>query len=342
MSVYRVACRAVPRSVPCLAAAAVLLVSSPSSADAHDVGVTSVARVFMDQIADRRYLLTAGDVGAPPFEESSRLLPAGCTRVPTSPAASASTLLFECAAELTADDVITLPWSLSGVVVVTRWSDGVGASAYFAGTGTTVPVPLSDLRATAKLGALAKRYMLLGVEHILLGIDHLLFIVGLLLLVRGARSLVMTITAFTVAHSVALGAAVMGVVPVNRGPVEATIALSIVLLAREVVMGSRGRVHLVHRRPWLVALAFGLLHGLGFAGALGQIGLRSVDIPLALFFFNLGVELGQLAFVVVALLASRVARSTANVPAARLKPALGYGLGALATLWFFERLPAVF
>ena len=100
-------------------------------------------------------------------------------------------------------------------------------------------------------------------------------------------------------------------------------------------------MHLVHRRPWLVALAFGLLHGLGFAGALGQIGLRSVDIPLAPFFFNLGVEIGQLAFVVVALLASRAVGWTANVPAARLKPALGYGLGTLATLWFFERLPAL-
>lgn len=200
----------------------------------------------------------------------------------------------------------------------------------------------------AELGAasgsrvrLARRYFGLGMEHILLGVDHLLFVLGLLLLVRKVGSLVKTITAFTVAHSITLGAAVLGLVSVDLEPVEAAIALSIVLLAREIVVGRQGTVHLVHHWPWLVAFGFGLLHGLGFAGALGRIGLRSEDIPAALLFFNLGVEAGQLAFVAAVLAAHRMIRRWRHRASPWLEPALGYSLGTLATLWFFERLPTV-
>jgi hypothetical protein len=184
-------------------------------------------------------------------------------------------------------------------------------------------------------------YFMLGVEHILLGIDHLLFVLGLLLLVRGLLPLVKTITAFTVAHSITLGASVLGYIPLDRAPIEAAIALSIVLLAREIVVADRGLVHLTHRKPWLVAFVFGLLHGLGFAGALGEIGLPPAAIPAALLFFNLGVEAGQLVFVLVLLAAHRLLRGVLAELAPKASPVLGYALGALATLWFFERLPAV-
>jgi hydrogenase/urease accessory protein HupE len=257
------------------------------------------------------------------------------------PATRGARWVFECDRELGFDDTITLPWAL-GVVAVVSWADGSEASAYFAATGPTVTIRLAELGAASASGLrLAQRYFALGVEHILLGVDHLLFVLGLLLLVRKAGSLVGTITAFTVAHSLTLGAAALGVVSVDSGPVEAAIALSIVLLAREIVVRRQGATHLVHRWPWMVAFGFGLLHGLGFAGALGRIGLRSQDIPGALLFFNLGVEAGQLAFVAAVLAAHRIIRRWRQAASTWLEPALGYSLGALATLWFLERLPTV-
>ena len=249
---------------------------------------------------------------------------------------------FECASELTFDDALELPWSLAGVVALARWGDGTEASAYFRGDGRSVPIRLADLRAGGgTTGRLAATYFILGGEHILFGIDHLLFVLGLLLLVGGFWSLVKTITSFTLAHSITLGLAVLGYVPVDRAPVEAAIALSIVLLAREIVVGHRGRKSLVHRYPWLVAFVFGLLHGLGFAGALGEIGLRASDVPVALLFFNLGVEAGQLAFVVALIALAKIAGRARQMAVQRVEPALGYALGAFSTFWFLDRLPAL-
>ena len=157
--------------------------------------------------------------------------------------------------------------------------------------GATITVPMSDLKAGAgSLGSLVYRYLLLGADHILFGIDHLLFVLGLLLLLSGFWKLLKTITAFTVAHSITLACAVLGIFPVPGPPIEVLIALSILMLAREVVMSQRGQMTLVHRKPWIVAFVFGLFHGFGFAGALGTLGLSDSDIPLALLFFNLGVE----------------------------------------------------
>jgi len=323
---------------------------SPRTAVAHDVGITSVARVFIDHVGEGRYILSIVDVGLPALDDtsSSRLLPAHCrlSRVgdalSTGRALTVPTLPFDCDGELTLDDVITLPWDLAGVVVVFRWMDGSDASAYFRGRGRSVTIRLGDLRAgEASRLQLVGRYSLLGAEHILFGVDHLLFVLGLLLLVHGVGSLVATITAFTFAHSLTLGAAVLGVIAVDRGAVEAAIAISIVLLAREIVVGHGGRRGLVHERPWLVALVFGLLHGFGFAGALGEIGLRSADVPLALFSFNLGGRGGQLVNVAVLLLLHAVSRGSIRPRSQRLVPAVGYALGALATLWFFDRLPGV-
>src|SRR6185436_12015613 len=181
-------------------------------------------------------------------------------------------------------------------------------------TDVLVRVALADGRVVSRLlrpdapsfvfgketaGPAAGGYFVLGVEHILFGIDHLLFVLALVLIVRGVGMLVKTITAFTVAHSITLALATLGVVHVPSAPVEAVIALSIVFVASEILRSRRGERGLTERVPWLVAGSFGLLHGFGFAGALSQVGLPANDIPLALLCFNLGVEAGQLAFVVV-------------------------------------------
>jgi hydrogenase/urease accessory protein HupE len=188
----------------------------------------------------------------------------------------------------------------------------------------------------------AGAYLRHGIEHILLGYDHLLFVLALILIVRGTRSLVWTITAFTAAHSITLALATLGVVRVPAPPVEATIALSILLLAGEIVRLQRGEPSLTARWPWLVAFAFGLLHGFGFAGALAGIGLPRGDIPLALFTFNVGVELGQLVFIAVVLGLMRLAKRIrlTGFLQAYLRPAAPYGIGILASFWFFERLSA--
>lgn len=327
-----------------LAVAVLALALGPVPARAHDVDVTSVARVFLDELGERRYLLSVVDLQVPPITDPQGIIPARCTPVPVADASVRvlAGFVFECDTPLDGDDVLVLPWDLAGVVVLARWAEGAPASAYFRGAQGKVPVELAQLRATpGSRVRLAWTYLVLGAEHILLGIDHLLFVLGLLLLVRGLVPLVKTITAFTVAHSVTLGASVLGYIPLDRAPIEAAIALSIVLLAREIVVADRGLVHLTHRKPWLVAFIFGLLHGLGFAGALGEIGLPPAAIPTALLFFNLGVEAGQLAFVLVLLAAHRALRGALAKLAPRTKPALGYALGALATLWFLQRLPAL-
>ena len=183
-------------------------------------------------------------------------------------------------------------------------------------------------------------YVQHGVEHILGGPDHLLFLLGLMLLVRNARRLVATITAFTVAHSITLALATLGVVRLPGAPIEAAIALSIVLVGVEIVRMQRGETSLTIERPWAVAFAFGLLHGIGFAGALIRVGLPQAEIPLALFSFNVGVEIAQLGFVAAVLpVLALFRRLRVEWPAwARLAPA--YAIGSLAGLWFFDRIAA--
>lgn len=184
----------------------------------------------------------------------------------------------------------------------------------------------------------AAAYLGLGVEHILLGVDHLLFVLALLILVEGRRRLVWTITAFTAAHSLTLAAATLGFVHVPPPPVEAVISLSIVFVACEIVHGRQGRPGVTERRPWLVAFAFGLLHGLGFAGALTRIGLPSDAVPVALLFFNVGVEAGQLLFVgACLLLAAAASRARLRTPSWGWRAA-AYAIGSVAAFWTIERV----
>lgn len=184
----------------------------------------------------------------------------------------------------------------------------------------------------------ARTYLHLGVEHILGGVDHLLFVLSLLLLVPDLRRIVLTVTAFTVAHSVTLAAAVLGFVHVPQKPVEAVIALSIVFVASEILRGDAQG--LARRAPWLVAFSFGLLHGFGFAGALSEVGLPQTAIPVALLFFNLGVELGQLLFVAVVVGAMVVLRRTRLRPPFWLTRIPPYAIGTVAMFWVVERIAA--
>lgn len=195
-------------------------------------------------------------------------------------------------------------------------------------------------------GEIATTYLQLGIEHILGGVDHLLFILGLLLLVKGGRRIFFTITAFTIAHSITLAAATLGYVHVPGPPVEAAIALSIVFIAAEVINVRRGRPSLTAQWPWVVAFCFGLLHGLGFASALRDVGLPVHAIPLALLFFNLGVEIGQLMFVAIVMAlawaAGRLASARSPVGSVRLRFAqievvCAYVIGGVATYWLVDR-----
>jgi HupE / UreJ protein len=185
---------------------------------------------------------------------------------------------------------------------------------------------------------LADTYVNLGIDHILRGIDHLLFVLGLIWLVRGGWMLVRTITAFTIGHSLSLAAATFGWVGVPERPLNAAIALSIVFVGVEIVKLQRGQVGLTARFPWVVAFAFGLLHGLGFATALTTLGIPQATLPIALLFFNVGVEIGQLAFVAVVLAliwAHRQAQATLPRWGAAL-PA--YAIGSVAAFWFLARV----
>jgi len=188
-----------------------------------------------------------------------------------------------------------------------------------------------------------RTYTILGVEHILAGFDHLLFVLALVLLVQGTRLLI-TITAFTAAHSLTLAGATLGWVHVPGPPVEASIALSILFVASEIVHTRQGRFSVTQRYPWVVAFTFGLLHGFGFAGALAEVGLPESSIPIALLFFNVGVEIGQLVFVgivwsVIALGWRAAQRLRWSQPAWlwRIAP---YAIGGLAGFWLVERIAA--
>jgi len=244
---------------------------------------------------------------------------------------------------------VKCPDSLSGSTITI---DGLSA------TLTDVLVRLEHLNGTSQVNRLTSEspsfvvqavpgpfqivttYLKLGVEHILLGIDHLLFVLALVILVSGWHRLAVTITAFTVAHSITLAAATLGFVNVPGPPVEAIIALSIVFVASEIVRSRQGDPGMTEQNPWVVAFIFGLLHGFGFAGALSNIGLPQQAIPLALLFFNVGVELGQLLFVLAVL---SILAALRRVPYLNLMPNWTwrippYVIGSLAMFWVIQRI----
>lgn len=273
-------------------------------------------------------------------------VPAGCRVVEQT---SAVALRLDCAAAAQAGD---LPFGVDGiggtpalageaveVLVHALLPDGNDRAAALHGEDDALRLPLAN-RAPSPPGARAVLvgYLGLGARHIVGGFDHLLFLAGLLLLLRGAATLLRTVTAFTVAHGLTVVASTLGGLSLPPPPVEALIAASIVLLARELVAPPRSpaEASLLRRAPALSAFAFGLLHGLGFAAALAEAGLPAAHVPLALLGFNLGVEGGQLAVVALLLPLVIILR---RAPLAPRLP--GYALGAVASAWLIVRLGAV-
>lgn len=196
----------------------------------------------------------------------------------------------------------------------------------------TIPQPTQGV-----VGNVMLAYTVIGIEHIVWGFDHFFFVLALVLLLSGWRRIAWTVTAFTLAHSITLVGTTLGWLSLPQRPVEAVIALSIVFLAVEIIKMKPGELRLSEQFPWVVAFLFGLLHGFGFAGALAEIGLPQNAVPLALFGFNLGVELGQLAIVAGALLVLAVARRYNSVLLGWLRVATAYVIGSVSMFWLLER-----
>lgn len=235
---------------------------------------------------------------------------------------------------------IAFPWlegSLTRLVVSIEWHDGSKLLRLVTGSSPELTVYGIPATGIAALWPVLFDYGKLGVEHILGGFDHLFFVIALAFLVRRPAQLVATITAFTLAHSLTLAASALGIVALPTAPVEAMIALSIVLICVECL---RPEASLTRRAPWLVAFSFGLLHGLGFASALLDIGLPERHLPSALFGFNVGVECGQLLVIGVFLglrwLSTRLAWQPRWVPRT-----LVYAMGSVAAYWSIERVVLV-
>jgi hydrogenase/urease accessory protein HupE len=229
-------------------------------------------------------------------------------------------------------DFVGLQATITDVLVRVKLDDGSVST-----TLVRPSQPWINIQARQSSLQVLKVFLVSGIEHILFGFDHLLFVAALMLIVRRWGMLLKTVTAFTVAHSITLTCATLGWVSLPSGPVEVMIAFSIVLVGAEIVRMERGGTNLAIKWPWIVAFFFGLLHGFGFAGALADFGLPQGDIPLALFSFNVGVELGQLMFVGMLLLIVKLIRRAFKLPRQAIVAA-AYSIGIVAAFWTIERL----
>ncbi len=270
----------------------------------------------------------------PRLPESLELL--GTPTVQELPGALIQTSTYKnSAASLTGQAVLVegLSAMQTDVLLLVQLQDGTQHSAILrpASPEFTVPAKPSKLKVAAD-------YWRMGTVHILEGVDHLLFVLALLLIVSGIGPLVKAITAFTVAHSITLALATLDVVHVPPAPTEAIIALSILFLASEIVHKRRGVVGITERYPWVIAFIFGLFHGLGFAGALSEIGVPQHEVPLALLTFNLGVETGQLMFVGVVLALMALLKKLPVAWPSGAWRLLPYGIGSVAAFWAIDRV----
>jgi hypothetical protein len=219
------------------------------------------------------------------------------------------------------------------VMVRIKFADGSTHSAILRPATPSFKVPSPETKAK-----IAWIYLRMGVEHILQGIDHLLFVLGLLLIVGSRYILFKTITAFTIAHSITLGIATLGYASAPVAPLNAAIALSILFLGPEIVRVWRGQTSFTIRHPWVVAFAFGLLHGFGFASGLTTIGLARAEIPMALLLFNVGVEIGQVFFVLIIVLLER-SFHILEIRWPRWVEAMpAYTVGSLGAFWTIQRV----
>lgn len=320
---------------PALALVCVLTLTAHSQAHEATPGV-----VALQERAPGSFLLSWSSP-SPPVEDLRVRFPAPCqcagkAELDTRTTPPGVPLTLECGAS-SLDGTITFATSaasLSRIAVNITWLDGSQTLLLSSGTPAMVEVQ-GSLRAGSSLEVLGQ-YLGLGVEHIWLGIDHLLFLLGLLLLVRGWRSTLLTVSAFTLAHSLTLAAAALELVSLPTEPVEICIALSVLLLAIE---ATRGADSATRRWPWLVAFGFGLLHGLGFASALSEIGLPANAVALSLVGFNLGVELGQVAVVGAVALGRLVLKSHTSIQST-IAHAATWLLGVCSVYWLLERVSA--
>ncbi len=319
---------------------AALLALCPALARAHALDPAYLELTAMGD--DRwRVIWRVPDVVGQPMALTPRL-PEGCSYVPPPPVFDgrgwSTTFEALCPAGLAGGVVRIDGLERTGTDTLLRYELEPGDGQGLRLTPGAPEVALPDN--PGPLGVLGA-YVSLGVVHILEGADHLMFVLALLLLIRDPRRLLWTITAFTLAHSITLAAATIGWLRLPPAPVEVVIALSIVFLAWELALPPDRRDPLAMRYPALVSFGFGLIHGLGFAGALRDIGLPRGDIPLALFSFNVGVELGQVMFIAACLAFGYLARRLVPVLATHgpaLSRVASYGIGSLAAFWVIQRL----
>jgi hypothetical protein len=229
-------------------------------------------------------------------------------------------------------DIRGLETGITDVLLRVVFRDGGDFTRVLRPTAAGVTLP------SVAQGAPVREYLRLGSTHIWSGIDHLMYVLGLVLLVRTPGLLLKTITGFTLAHSLSLAAASLGYIHVPAPPVEAVIALSIVYVAIELMRARAGKPGLAARAPWLVSMSIGLLHGLGFAGALSEVGLPPDAIPQALLLFNVGIELGQIAFVALVLAAGHALVRWLPQLTRSLRWLPPYAIGSFASFWVIERI----
>jgi hydrogenase/urease accessory protein HupE len=320
-----------------LASAALLSAAlAPARADAH--GLEPALLALRETAPDRFDVLWRSSALRLPGARVAPRLPPSCRDVTRRTLQDEGdrvrvTWTVECAGGLagTAIGVDDLgPAAITALLRIER-RDGALIETVLNGRTPELVVPLQPSR-----WALVRADLALGIEHILGGADHILFVLGLLLLVASRRQLVQTITAFTLGHSITLSLAALQLTSVPSRPIELLIALSVLLLAVELARGREADTPL-RRVPWVMAVGFGLLHGFGFAGALAEAGLPAGDIPLALLAFNLGIEVGQLAFVAVALAGAALLAYVAPRLALRARQPVVYAMGILAAFWCFQR-----
>ena len=312
--------------VPLLLAAGVL---ATTVAHGHELNSTSLS---LTEVEDGRFLVRwqAGPSTLEVVQATPALFPSPCGLQGSYLACGRSGLV----------GTITFPWlkgSETHVMVVIEWRSGTRLLRVV--TGSSPSLTVYGIPASAGLRSLAPivvDYTRLGIEHILTGYDHLLFVIALSMLVRGGRRLLASITAFTVAHSLTLACAVFGWLRLPSPPVEATIALSIVLVCGECL---RPTDSLARRAPWVVTFVFGLLHGLGFASSLLAIGLPETHVPAALLFFNVGVEMGQLG-VIALVIELRLMATRLRLRPEMVRRGVVYAMGGTAGYWSIERILA--
>jgi hydrogenase/urease accessory protein HupE len=320
-----------------LLAAVVLVLGCGSAARAHEArpGFLELRETAPEKYSFLWKKPTGGEVEiqiAPVIPEGCQL--ATADRQQLSPGAMIVRGTLSCAGGLAGKTIAIagLEATITDVLVRVHHADGRLESHLL-----RPATPAVTLGAVTSAAERALGYVQLGVQHILLGVDHLLFVLGLMLIVSDRWMLVKTITSFTVAHSITLAIATLGYASAPLPPLNAAIALSILFLGPEIVRTWRGGTSFTIRHPWVVAFAFGLLHGFGFASGLSAMGLPKAEIPLALLLFNVGVELGQVAFVLLVVLLERSFR-VLEVRWPRLVEHLpGYAVGSLGAYWTIQR-----